>query len=170
LIGKYNYENLLAAAAVGAYFGVDESEINSALSNYIPENNRSQVIRTDKINLIMDAYNANPSSMIAALENFSNMQASWKVVILGQMNELGESGPSEHQKITNLALSLGFNTLILVGEPYKSFAENENIHYYKDTDSLLQNLKEINLPAGAYVLIKGSRSNRLERLKEAILA
>ena len=169
LIGKYNYENLLAAAAVGSYFGVEESDINLALSNYTPENNRSQVIQTENFHLIMDAYNANPTSMAAALENFSHLNAHPKIVILGQMNELGESGPEEHQKITELAASLGFDKLIFVGEPYKTFIHAQNMVYFKDTDSLLTRVKEL-IPEGAQVLIKGSRSNRLERLKEAILA
>lgn len=169
LIGKYNYENLLAAAAVGSYFGVEESDINSALSNYTPENNRSQVIHTDNFHLIMDAYNANPTSMAAALENFSHLNAHPKIVILGQMNELGESAPEEHQKITELAASLGFDKLIFVGEPYKAFMNHERMAYFKDTDTLLMHIKEL-VPAGSQVLIKGSRSNRLERLKETILA
>ncbi|MEX1189497.1 MAG: UDP-N-acetylmuramoyl-tripeptide--D-alanyl-D-alanine ligase [Bacteroidia bacterium] len=165
LIGKYNFENLLAAACVGSYFGVSDILINEALAEYVPDNNRSQIIKTANNELILDAYNANPTSMKAALHNFSKMKNENKVVILGQMNELGDVSNIEHKLVSELAQSLNFQSIILIGEPYSPYSAGKNIHYFPTTDLAIMFLQGESMK-DQLILIKGSRSNKLERLKE----
>lgn len=165
LMGFYNYENLLAAAAVGAYFGVDEAAINEALCSYNPDNNRSQMVDSGKNLLIMDAYNANPSSMEAALRNFTGMNNAHKVVILGKMMELGEIWETEHRRIAQLASETGSEQIFLVGDLYEKAGIDSCTKRFNDVQEAQTYFKE-NPLTGCTILIKGSRSNRLELLKE----
>ncbi|GAB6013056.1 UDP-N-acetylmuramoyl-tripeptide--D-alanyl-D-alanine ligase [Viscerimonas tarda] len=161
LIGDYNLSNVLAAITVGKYFGVKSSLVCKALEEYTPTNNRSQLKETAKNHLIIDAYNANPTSMLAALTNFSNMQVDHKALILGDMRELGENSLTEHQKITDLVKDKHFDKVFLIGEnfcqtdnPYSCFPNSEEF-----SDYLLKN----NPLTDSYVLIKGSRGIQLEK-------
>jgi UDP-N-acetylmuramoyl-tripeptide--D-alanyl-D-alanine ligase len=165
LMGFYNFENLLAAAAVGAYFGISEDAINQALCEYNPDNNRSQMVETGNNLLIMDAYNANPSSMEAALHNFKEMRNPRKVLILGKMMELGETWKSEHERIAQLANETGADSVFFVGDLYAKAGINNCTKHFNDVSDAQQYFKE-NPLKGFTILIKGSRSNRLESLKD----
>ena len=165
LIGAYNIDNLLAAIAVGINFGVDRKQICAALENYVPSNNRSQMTVTEKNHLIVDAYNANPSSMMAALENFKLMQADNKMAILGAMRELGEVSQEEHQRIVDYLQTTDIKTVWLVGEEF------ENIHCdypkFKDVEAVKAAIAK-EQPAGHCILIKGSNSTKLFQLPELL--
>jgi UDP-N-acetylmuramoyl-tripeptide--D-alanyl-D-alanine ligase len=165
LIGAYNIDNLLAAIAVGINFGVDRKQICAALENYVPSNNRSQMTVTEKNHLIVDAYNANPSSMMAALENFKLMQADNKMAILGAMRELGEVSQEEHQRIVDYLQTTDIKTVWLVGEEF----ENIRCDYpkFKDVEAVKAAIAK-EQPAGHYILIKGSNSTKLFQLPELL--
>lgn len=165
LIGKYNFENLLAAACIGDYFGIDEILINQALKEYTPDNNRSQVVISGSNKLIMDAYNANPTSMEAALINFSQQKEDNKVVILGKMMELGDAATESHRKIGSLALSLGFNKVYFVGDGYLNAGVSAGEAHFESTEKAIDWFRAHPVNH-ASILIKGSRTNQLERLKE----
>ena len=165
LIGAYNYSNIAAAISIGVYFKVSEEEIKEAIESYVPNNNRSQIIETANNQLILDAYNANPSSMKVALENFAAIKTDTKVVILGDMFELGEESPYEHQAIVNLATSLKFDNIFLVGENFHQTATEK--HQFKSYNLLEEYLKKNPLKQQS-ILIKGSRGMRLERILDVI--
>lgn len=165
LIGAYNIDNLLAAIAVGINFGVDRKKICAALEEYTPSNNRSQMTVTAKNHLVVDAYNANPTSMMAALENFSLMQADKKMAILGQMGELGADSDKEHRLLINYLESAGYDEVWLVGDnfldipcPFRKFHDVEEVKTAIQEDC----------PEGYYILIKGSNSNKLFQLPELL--
>ena len=120
LIGKYNYGNIAAAIAIGNYFKVSLEDIKTAIETYIPTNNRSQIIKKGGLKIILDAYNANPSSMQAALENFNQLKDNNKIVFLGDMFELGNSSTNEHQKIAELATSFNFDNVFLIGTAFST--------------------------------------------------
>lgn len=166
LIGSYNAENVLAAVAIGDFFGVAAETIKKGLENYTPQNNRSQLTVTDRNKLVVDAYNANPTSMRAALLNFGEMDVENKVVILGDMLELGDQSDEEHQNIVRLIGQFAFEKVILVGPQFKktqhNFESYENIADLKNNTALLHGLKN------CYVLIKGSRGIQLEQLLSAL--
>lgn len=162
LIGAYNLENILASIAIGHYFGVATVDINTALSEYEPTNNRSQFIKTEKNQIIMDAYNANPSSMKVAVQNFAQVNEDNKVLVLGGMKELGKDSLHEHKELIDLIASSNFNRVLYVGDEFASLLQDTD-DYYADSDALIEQLKKHPLKA-AYVLIKGSRSNKLEQL------
>ena len=124
LIGDYNFENVLASVCIGLHFGISSDLIENAICSYLPDNNRSQLIRTEKNVLILDAYNANPSSMKAALNNFHDFDARSKMVILGDMMELGEESLAEHLNILSLARQHAFSKIILIGENFSSVSKN----------------------------------------------
>ena len=165
LIGAYNIDNLLAAIAVGINFGVDRKQICAALENYVPSNNRSQMTVTEKNHLIVDAYNANPSSMMAALENFKLMQADNKMAILGAMRELGDVSQEEHQRIVDYLQTTDIKTVWLVGEEF----ENIRCDYpkFKDVEAVKAAIAA-EQPTGHYILIKGSNSTKLFQLPELL--
>jgi len=165
LIGAYNLDNLLAAIAVGINFGVDRKQIDHALENYCPTNNRSQLVQTSRNRLIVDAYNANPSSMEAALDNFRLVESPRKMAILGAMRELGATSEEEHQRLANLIGQSGIDEVWLVGEefgptdcPYRKF---------KDVDEVKAAIAA-EQPSGFTILIKGSNSTRLYQLPELL--
>ena len=165
LMGFYNYENLLAAATVGLWFGVDRNDIDEALSSYNPVNNRSEMIDTGKNLLIMDAYNANPTSMEAALKNLAGMTKSHKVAILGKMMELGPTWAEEHKKIAQLATDSGTEAVYLVGNLYSEAGVENATRIFQDVAEASMFFKENPLREKC-ILIKGSRSNQLEILKD----
>ncbi len=161
LIGDYNLPNAMAAIAIGQYFKISDKHIAQALSDYRPGNNRSQFTDTGRNRLIMDAYNANPSSMAAALENFASMASKEpKLAILGDMLELGEATEMEHLAIIDLTLRLGIDTRT-VGGSFKSAAAGEGPACFETTEDLLAALKAEPIQ-GRLILLKGSRGIRLE--------
>jgi len=165
LIGSYNIDNLLAAIAVGINFGVERKKICEALENYVPSNNRSQMTVTAKNHLVVDAYNANPSSMQAALENFSLMQADHKMAILGQMGELGADSDKEHRQLVSYLEAAGFDEVWLVGDNFRDIPCS--FRKFHDTEEVKAAIKE-HCPEGFYILIKGSNSNKLFQLPELL--
>jgi len=161
LIGSYNVYNMLAAISVGLYFDVDEKHINHALANYVPSNNRSQLEETAHNHLIVDAYNANPTSMAAALKNFRDMEVSPKMAILGDMRELGEASAEEHQHAVDLMKEYGLENVWLVGEEFgKTTCDYRR---FKDVEEVKAAIKE-EQPKDYYILIKGSNSMKLYQL------
>jgi UDP-N-acetylmuramoyl-tripeptide--D-alanyl-D-alanine ligase len=165
LIGSYNAENVLAAVTIGKYFGLDEIKIINGLENYLPQNNRSQLTITDKNHLIVDAYNANPTSMSAAILNFSHLNTNRKSLILGDMLELGVQSEMEHQTIISLINDNQFETVILVGEMF-SKTKNAYLNFKTVIDAILY-LKDHRIENN-YVLIKGSRGIKLEKIIEVL--
>jgi len=165
LIGNYNLENVLAAATIGKYFNVPIEKIIEAIQEYSPTNNRSQFVETSKNKLILDAYNANPTSVYAALENFANMDIKNKCIVLGDMLELGEESNKEHLDMIEYVKNQDFKHVLLVGEIYSSCNVPKNINQFSDVDELKKWL-ESNKIANSSVLIKGSRGIQLERIVE----
>lgn len=163
LIGSYNLDNMLAAAAIGRYFGVSDDDISSALASYLPHNNRSQLKETADNKLIVDAYNANPTSMMAALKNFRQVEAPHKMVILGDMKELGEASREEHQKVVDYLKECGFDRVVLVGLEFA--AATHSYQTFQHVDEVLADIR-IHKPQGYYILIKGSNSMKLSQLPE----
>ena len=165
LIGAYNIDNLLAAIAVGINFGVDRKKICAALEEYVPSNNRSQMTVTEKNHLIVDAYNANPSSMMAALENFQLMQAEHKMVILGDMRELGEASAEEHQRIIAFLKTMDLEEVWLVGDEFaKTNCDYRKFHDVEEVKTAIATQQ----PQGYYILIKGSNGTKLFQLPELL--
>lgn len=163
LIGSYNLDNMLAAAVIGRYFGVSDDDISSALASYLPHNNRSQLKETADNKLIVDAYNANPTSMMAALKNFRQIEAPHKMVILGDMKELGEASREEHQKVVDYLKECGFDRVVLVGPEFA--AATHSYQTFQHVDEVLADIR-IHKPQGYYILIKGSNSMKLSQLPE----
>ena len=159
LVGSYNLYNFLTAICIGDYFDVDHDEISKALAEYIPSNNRSQVQKTERNTLVVDCYNANPTSMKAALENFEGIHHENKWLILGSMRELGHIEKEEHQKVATYLLSSDVN-YFLVGEEFKGMAEN---NWFSTTQDLIASgqLSQLN---NGLVLLKASRGIGLEKL------
>ena len=165
LIGAYNIDNMMAAIAVGLNFGVEPAAINSALEAYKPSNNRSQLTVTEHNHLVVDAYNANPSSMRAALENFRLMEVRPKMVILGMMGELGKSSHKEHQKIVDLLATMDLDEVWLVGSEFAAIASPYRL--FADVDEVKAAIAA-EQPHDRYILIKGSNSTRLYQLPELL--
>ncbi|HPI44297.1 MAG TPA: cyanophycin synthetase, partial [Tenuifilaceae bacterium] len=165
LVGDYNAENLLAAITVGRYFDVDITAIKNAIESYTPTNNRSQFLKTDKNTVIMDAYNANPSSMDAAIRNFASLNSFNKKVIIGEMLELGEYSEVEHKRIVELLVSLGFQDVFLVGDGFRSV--HDKYLFFSNSDECMDYLKNHSI-SGCTILLKGSRGVRLEKLMELL--
>ena len=163
LIGSYNIDNLLAAIAVGINFGVDRKKICAALENYVPSNNRSQMTVTERNHLIVDAYNANPTSMQAALDNFSLIQADRKMAILGQMGELGSESDKEHRQVVSYLEAAHYDEVWLVGDNFKDI--DCPFRKFHDVEEVKAAIKD-QCPEGYYILIKGSNSNKLFQLPE----
>ena len=164
LIGSYNLNNLKAAISIGEYYKVSEKNIIRGINNYTPTNNRSQVIEKKSNTIVMDAYNANPTSTRLALENFNEIDHKNKIVILGDMFELGEDTEHEHQNIVNLCDTLNLNRCIFVGKHYGKTSAEEK---YLTVEYLKECITTTPLEKG-YILIKGSRGMSLEQLLECI--
>jgi UDP-N-acetylmuramoyl-tripeptide--D-alanyl-D-alanine ligase len=165
LIGNYNFTNIAAAITIGAHFKVSETAIKEAIESYIPTNNRSQILTTKHNTIILDAYNANPSSMQVALENFDTLKAPSKVVILGDMFELGKESEHEHQAIVDAATAFNFDETYFVGENFNIAKTNKpQFKTYQDFEDFLKK----NPLKNHSILIKGSRGMRLERILEFI--
>ena len=164
LIGTYNLSNLSAAISIGNYFEVDKTAIKEALETYSPQMNRSQVVEKKGYKIILDAYNANPTSMKAALKNLKNNQAINKIAILGDMFELGEEASKEHQHIVRYLEEIGFQEVFLVGSHfYHTDVLGPNIFRFKSYEDFQEYLSKNSLPKGL-ILIKGSRGMALERV------
>ena len=165
LVGSYNADNVMAAIAVGRQFGISLDEAVKAISAYIPSNNRSQMTKTQRNTLIVDAYNANPTSMAAALDNFANVEAPCRYAMLGDMLELGSDSAQEHETIICMALALGFDGVFFVGGEFRSSVagELEKATFFSTSDELASWL-DANPIDGAVVLIKGSRGTRMEKV------
>lgn len=166
LIGSYNFTNCAAAVVMGKYFNVPLKAIKEAIEGYIPDNNRSQVIQKNGHQIVLDAYNANPTSMKAALENFNGMRGENKVLFLGDMFELGESASQEHQEIADFAQAFSFAKVYLIGAHFD--AVNSAFATFKSFDALSTELQEHPLQGSCQILIKGSRGMALERLLELL--
>ena len=161
LIGSYNAENVLAAVAIGKCFEVTDEQIKSGLEKYTPQNNRSQLTITKKNKLVVDTYNANPTSMRAAILNFAQMNVNDKTLILGDMLELGEQSDTEHQNIITLLQQNKFDSVFLVGENFKKTINSYPC--FSEVNDLIVHLE--NRPIqNEYVLIKGSRGIKLEKV------
>jgi UDP-N-acetylmuramoyl-tripeptide--D-alanyl-D-alanine ligase len=166
LTGAYNIENMLAAIALGKTFGLNTEEINNGLSNYIPQNNRSQITQTEKNTIIADYYNANASSMAAALGNLDVIQADRKVAILGDMFEMGDQSEVEHKKVIEKAKSLKVDKLIFVGKAFYAL-KDEGASFFESTDDLKKDLQE-NPLEDFMILLKASRGMAFEKLIEVL--
>ncbi len=162
LVGKYNLENLQAAICIAHHFEVPAQKIKTALNDYTPEALRSQLIITPKNQVFMDAYNANPTSMVASLTDFAMDHRENTAVILGDMLELGENSEQEHQKILALLETFNIGTVVLAGEIFHRLSKPDRFHSFPDVDALIRWLKKYPL-TGNYVLLKGSRKIELER-------
>jgi len=167
ITGDYNFENILSAISLGVHFGVPSASINEAIEGYVPDNQRSQEIILGRTKIILDAYNANPSSMEAALKNFSTGFTGKKAVFLGDMLELGDTSTQEHQSIIELARSIKPDLLILVGPNFKEAGKGISAIYFDNSAqasrwSAEQNFTNFN------ILIKGSRGSKMEVILEGI--
>lgn len=166
LIGGYNFDNAMAASCIGCYFGISPLDIQQSIEAYHPSNLRSQLIKTEQNTVILDAYNANPSSMKAALTNFKELPGGDKVVILGEMRELGKHSAEAHRDILDLILPAGFTQILLVGNNFEHTDNKLNfIRYFQNTNELINWLKEHPIVSSC-VFVKGSRGNQLERIVE----
>jgi UDP-N-acetylmuramoyl-tripeptide--D-alanyl-D-alanine ligase len=165
LFGSYNYSNIMCAIAVGKHFGVSNQQIQNAISNYHPENARSQVIEKNGYQLILDAYNANPTSMLHALESFAKSSDKKKMVILGDMFELGDDAPKEHQHIANLSEQLKFDNIILVGNEFSKTQTSDAVLKFKTTEAAHIWFQQQDF-TGSEILLKGSRSMKMEKILE----
>lgn len=165
LFGRYNLENVRAAIATGLFFGVEIEDIIDAVEKYQPANNRSQIKATKNNTLICDSYNANPTSMFVALESFSDLMTDPKVVILGDMLELGDKSEEEHSKVLNVLQSHIAETVLLVGPVFQKLATKFGFKTFENVDKLIEFLKVETL-SGKTILIKGSRGIRLEKIYE----
>ncbi|EZH72548.1 UDP-N-acetylmuramoyl-tripeptide--D-alanyl-D-alanine ligase [Aquimarina atlantica] len=167
LIGQYNFTNIAAAIAIGSHFKISLSKIKHAIESYTPTNNRSQIIKKGEHTIILDAYNANPSSMEAAIHNFVQLQYNTKIVFLGDMFELGNDAALEHQKITDKISNTETEEVYLIGNHFfATKCTNPNVHKFKSYEDLeanwtLKNQKDV-------ILIKGSRGMKLERILDLL--
>ena len=164
LVGAYNATNVLAAIAVGRYFGVPLADAFAAISAYVPSNQRSQMLRTQRNTLIVDAYNANPSSMAVALDNFLAMRSARKLALLGEMRELGEASAEEHLKLVRRLSEAGVDACF-VGEEFGralDAAGLDRARWYPDSVSLAAALSGDDSPSDTLILVKGSRGTKME--------
>lgn len=169
LVGEYNFDNAIAAVAVSKYFGINAERISAALEEYEPQNYRSQFKRTERNDLIIDAYNANPTSMKTSLEFFTSIPSSLpKMVILGEMKELGEISLEEHQKMIDFLQRQSYTRIYLVGGIFsKMMPADESYLFFEDVEALVKSLQEEPL-TGYYILLKGSHSVHLEKVVDRL--
>jgi len=165
LVGSYNFTNCAIAVLIGKHFNIAKSDITAAIAAYQPSNNRSQLVQKSGHEILLDAYNANPTSMKAALESFQKTRGRHKILFLGDMFELGNEAEKEHQQIANLAKNLRFENVYLVGENF--FKTKTDYQKYKSFESLKKYLERASLSESS-ILIKGSRGMALERILEIL--
>jgi UDP-N-acetylmuramoyl-tripeptide--D-alanyl-D-alanine ligase len=163
LLGSYNARNIAAAYCIGKYFEVPANAMQQALENYIPQNNRSQILEKNSNRIILDAYNANPSSMAVAIENFSRMQGGSKIAFLGDMFELGAAAKQEHQEIVHQLKSADFDRIFLLGENFYATETDSDIKKFKSFEAFKAAFEPGEIK-DATILIKGSRGMALERI------
>jgi UDP-N-acetylmuramoyl-tripeptide--D-alanyl-D-alanine ligase len=163
LLGQYNAENVLAACCVGLHYGIPFTDIREAIAGYTPQNNRSQLIATNRNRLYMDAYNANPSSMRAALEEFLALEHPRKMLILGEMRELGASSREEHAALTGYIRDHFIGPVYCIGKAFGDLPDRNHFTWFEAAGDLAAHLTEAP-PADYFILIKGSRSNQLEKI------
>lgn len=162
LTGTYNLENMLSAVSVGLHFGLSATQVNQGLINYVPTNNRSQIVQTDKNQIIADFYNANASSMSAALDNLSHIGSGRKAVILGDMFEMGEDSKMEHEILRDKAIKLQFDKLIFVGPTFYEIRDDRGA-YFETVDHLIEELEQHPITEHT-VLLKASRGMAFESI------
>ena len=168
LVGIYNFHNIAAAIAIGSYFGVTSEKIKAAIEGYVPEMNRSQIVNTKGHKIILDAYNANPTSMMAALENFQQAKGNSKLMILGDMFELGAEAATEHQAIATFLEENPFGNVFLVGSNFfKTQTSAPHISRFETFENL-KNYLELNPKSNTFMLVKGSRGMALERILDIL--
>lgn len=167
LVGDYNFENVMAAICIGTYFNVAANDIVEALSSYRPTNNRSQVIETARNRVVMDAYNANPTSMSHSIKNFRNICKSDNLLILGDMRELGNESEQEHKNILEILKELRFENVYLVGEEFQRVAENSKFSTFINVEELAQYLQQHPV-SGRDILVKGSNSIHLNKIIDSL--
>lgn len=166
LLGTYNFNNIAAAIAMGEYFNVSPEAIKKGIESYIPSNNRSQIIKKGSNKIILDAYNANPTSMTAALQNFKSLPEKNKILILGDMFELGPEAKNEHQLITSFLDESKIGTTYLIGENfYNTLSDSKHLKRFKTFNAFKTYFLK-NIPQDSILLIKGSRGMALERVIE----
>ena len=163
LFGSYNYSNIMCAVAVGKYFGVDNKNIKQAISTYFPNNKRSEIIDKGNYKIICDYYNANPTSMQHALESFAKSSSKQKIVILGDMFELGDDSPKEHQYIADLSTNLNFDTIVLVGKEFSKTTTTASTLKFINTDEAKIWFQQQQF-LDAEILLKGSRGMKMEKV------
>lgn len=161
LVGDYNLPNILCALTIGKFFGVPTEKMVKAIESYAPSNSRSQLIEQGTNHIILDAYNANPSSMKVAIENFARIHAKRKILLLGGMMELGAESIAEHKALVELIASLGFKEVVLVGG---DFIYTKDLFTYKDNAQEARKWLAALNPQDSYILIKGSRSMKMEQV------
>jgi UDP-N-acetylmuramoyl-tripeptide--D-alanyl-D-alanine ligase len=165
LVGQFNYLNVASALCIGKFFKVSMEKAIEATQEYMPENMRSQMIKTDNYTILLDAYNANPDSMELAIKSLGAIENTESVVILGDMFELGESSELEHEKLGELAVDLGISKRYYCGKLIKSASKLDTFgKYFETKDELIEHLKNKPLKKGSTILIKGSRKNALEEI------
>lgn len=168
LVGEYNAYNILSALVVGLFFKVPVSQIKNAIESYIPQNNRSQIQKTLKNTLVLDCYNANPSSCLSVLTTFDKMKAKDKRVYFGAMKELGKASREEHLKIVKRLLSMNLREIVLVGKEYKEIVPlNQRVKYFDSSLEAKEYLQKENV-SDSLILIKGSRSTKMEILTDVL--
>jgi len=167
LIGKYNFENVSAAVCVAKYFEIENIKIKNAIENYFPTNNRSQIKETQSNTLILDLYNANPSSMSVAINNFAEMQVQNKILIIGDMFELGNVSETEHKKIVELIKNLNFANVYLVGYQFEKINDCNKFKTFTTSEILYNYLKQNNIMKST-ILLKASRGVKLEKVVELL--
>ena len=163
LTGNYNFQNIMAAAAIGKNLGVTNQKIKNAIENYIPSNNRSQLLQKNSNTFIMDAYNANPTSMMEALKNFASVPAAKKIAVLGDMLELGEASLQEHLEVVNFLKTQNFQQIILVGNEFSNVKNEMNCLHFNDTAAAKKWFQNEHFTCTTF-LFKGSRGIGLEKI------
>lgn len=168
LLGTYNFKNISIAIGFGIYFGVEFKAIKKAIESYKPENMRSQIIEKENFNILLDAYNANPTSMDVAMNAFIKIDSKHHSVILGDMFEIGETKNEEHQKIIDFVINQDFQNIILVGKTFYELANDiKSVKAYRNVNEVIENLNQFDFDQNI-ILIKGSRGMQLETLVDAL--
>lgn len=167
LTGAYNLENILAAARIGTHLNIDPLQIQQGIESYVPENNRSQVSQKGGATFIVDCYNANPTSMQASIDNFAGIMQSNKVYVLGDMLEMGDDSEKEHQQIVDKLLQMKADNVFLIGTCFKETEDNKAFRKFNTIDEFIENVEPV-FWTGKFVLLKGSRGIRLEKVLETL--